>query len=493
VPLLYIASQHGFPSYMSLTITIPAKVAQARPVRLTIKIKSTTKEAKTSARPVLKDFQIPAKNYLIARDEKNLGGALYMEMRLGKTVVMCDFISEKKPNDINLVLCPYQVMETWRIQLEKFGITDVEILDGEKSERIEKISANKRWFILNYEMAEKLEILSYAFQNIIIDESIRVSNPTAKITKYLLAKGIIVPRVYVLAGNPFPENRTQIFSQMIIMQRKFMGESNFYSIRSRYFENFGYDWVPKESTNDIISTEMHKNCFVLSRKQAGLPDLKERMVRKVKMTPEQRKAFNEMLKNFEYNGVSTNFHLSQLNYLQQISGGYDISKKEFFSEEKIKDIFYLLKNEFRGEPVMIWCRFTHEVEFIAQYLRGYGIECAEIYGEISKENRNEIRLRFNAGKIPVVVATIKSLSKGTDWSGSDTSFYYSNEFSYDERSQSEDRIYHLEKDRPSLIIDFVTENSVDEEVLLAISNKNIDSKLMLSNLMGKILEMKKNV
>ena len=475
---------------MGLTIALPRKVSHGSSPRLTIKIIGQGTKSPSHPNLKLKPFQIPAKNYLIERDRAGLGGCLYMEMRLGKTVVMCDFISTEKPNDINLVLCPYSVMETWKIQLNNFSIFDVEILDGEKSERIEKLSENKRWFILNYEMAEKLHILSYKINNLIIDESVRVSNPKAKITQYILKYARLIPRIYNLAGNPFPENKIQLFTQMLIEQKKFMGESNYYSIRSKYFENFGYDWVAKPDTNALINKELHDNCFVLSRKQAGLPDLKERITRKIKMTMEQKIAFTEMLKTFEYNGITTNFHLSQLNYLQQISGGYDISKGEFFSDEKAKDILYLLKNEFRNDPVMIWCRFIHEVEYLITYLRAFGIDCAEIHGDIAKDIREETRQRFNVGKISVVIATIKSLSKGTDWSGSDTSFYYSNEFSYDERSQSEDRIYHIEKNRPSLMVDFITEDSVDADILQAVSDKEFDSKIMLGKLLGKIVELK---
>ena len=88
--------------------------------------------------------------------------------------------------------------------------------------------------------------------------------------------------------------------------------------------------------------------------------------------------------------------------------------------------------------------------------------------------------------INVAILTIASSAKGQDWSVADTAIYYSNEYSNDLRSQSEDRICHPKKKLPLLIIDLNTESSIDEKVRKILKDKNFDSRMFMSRLIKEL-------
>ena len=54
---------------------------------------------------------------------------------------------------------------------------------------------------------------------------------------------------------------------------------------------------------------------------------------------------------------------------------------------------------------------------------------------------------------------------GLPWHASSTAIYYSNHFSGEIRQQTEDRIIHPMKKEPVLIIDLLTKDSIDEDIL----------------------------
>ena len=438
-----------------------------------------------------------------------------MEMRLGKTLVAIRFIKEKNFFPC-LILCPNNVKRTWGNELRDDGEDDFIILEGDKEDRNDHLKLGCKFVILNYESLITLKrkakagvpakkfagvnIDSVEWASVIIDESQRVSNASSSITKLLLKKfsGTIGParlplpprpKMYLLSGLPAPENEMQYCTQFILGHGHFLYFRNFWSFRSQAFNKVGFEWAPKPGIKTEIYDFIHDNAFIKSRSDAGLVNLKTYTRRYVKMTDAQKKAYKSMLKHFEYNGIEANNDLSQLTFLQQLAGGVDISHPEktaWLSVAKFDLIRELLEGELKGDSVLIWCRYTAEVVQCEEYLRGYGFNIRTVTGETDSVETESVRLDFNAKKTQLVAATIRKLSTGTSWKGADTAIYLSNEFSNDLRSQSEDRIYDVEKNYPLLIIDVCTEKTMDESTVDALTTKKIDAKFFLSHLFGEM-------
>ncbi len=167
--------------------------------------------------------------------------------------------------------------------------------------------------------------------------------------------------------------------------------------------------------------------------------------------------------------------------------------KEILSHKKLEELLHLVKEEIDGK-ILVWCRFKAEVWFIARHLNQNRIQNVVITGDYGKEQRKEIKKEFDSDpQCKVAVLTEASCAKGQDWSSADTAIYYSNEWSNDLRGQSEDRLVHLEKKNPVLIIDLITENSVDEQVVEGLRTKEFDSKLIMGSYLKKFSKTKNNI
>lgn len=458
-----------------------------------------------SGRKNLLKHQREAVSYLLRKRDQGKGGCLFMEMRLGKTLAFIRFA--KVEFDKILVICPLSVCKTWQKELEGDGETSVAIVGGMTPKKRETLlETNPKWVIINYEACIPSQIHQWLPKGaaICIDESLRVANPSAKITKYLL-NGKQFPQTakYLLCGNPAPEGVMQYISQMILADGSLLGRTSYWSLRSTYFRLNGYQWAPNPGVEALFKVAVHDSAFVRTRKECGIGSKKSYMRRFVQMNPAQKKAYASMLSTFEFENVSTDYVTTQLLYLSRIAGGMKPmlpgefeagTAPEWLSQSKITEVADMLTGELAGEQTLVWFRFKAEVYMAKEFLAKHcpHLRVGVITGDVKASERDEIREKFLAGQLDTMLMTISTSKVGTDWSSADTEIYYSNEYSSDARSQSEDRIVHPKKTDGLLVIDLVTEGTVDEHVLQLLSEKKIASRMFLSKIWGA-LGMRKGV
>ena len=88
----------------------------------------------------------------------------------------------------------------------------------------------------------------------------------------------------------------------------------------------------------------------------------------------------------------------------------------------------------------------------------------EYHGEIDREERAAGRLRFQQeDEFRWFVGNPHAGGIGLNLTAASTMIYYSNDFSYETRAQSEDRAHRIGQTRSVLYVDFVAEGTVDEK------------------------------
>ncbi len=416
-------------------------------------------------------------------------GALFMEMRLGKTLTAINYLLQAQVVR-NLIIAPYAVIDSWGEDFEKMGFSPgtYSLLKGTRSQRLKELNKGKDWVVSNYESAERLELHKISWYSIILDESIKIANPKAKVTKYFLSSYRDVPRKMVLCGNPAPENLLQYVTQYIFFQGNFMGFKNYWSFRNSKYEQIGFDWVPKPDVDVSISRYVHKTSFLLTRKDAGIGSHKFYQKRIVKMNAEQKKQYKAMRKDFEYGERQEKNTLGQCISLSRIAGGCSCEEPhDLISKEKLNELIYLLRHDLKGQKVLVWCRFKQEAQILYDELINNSLGVVKITGKTKIEDRKFLRQTFKTKYfMNVAILTIASSAKGQDWSAADTAIYWSNEYSNDLRSQSEDRLCHTKKTTPILVIDLISEKSIDEKVLKILKEKQFNNRLFMSRLIAEM-------
>ena len=454
--------------------------------------------------------------------------ALFLEMRLGKSVVAIRWLKRVKAQRILLVAPLTTLLGSlnWQGELTREGVTPVLLSLLAKEKRIDALYPSRLvratpenikwshrqivavtprmpmyrltrswahgWFGINYEaLRTQPEILDAPWDAIILDESTRIRSPKAQITKTLLQRTSHIKHRAILTGLPNPENPLDYFCQFVFLHGTFMGFSNFWSFRHALFYTgwTEWDWMPKPKTRDRIKAYVHEHAFVLTRKQAGVGSTKVRRQRSVELNAAQRRVMKEMRTKFEVDGVETKWTTVVHTWMQRVAGGFHPTSLELISDAKIRLTESLIMEDFRKEPVVIWFRFNEEIRHVRRWLkkRQRQLTVEVVHGAVHKRERPKIQERFQDGTTQVLLMQVKLGRYGWNLSRSSTAIYYSNSYEFEDRSQSEDRIIHLTKKKACLYLDLVTLGTPDEDVVAALSSKRLNARLYNNALQSSVV------
>ena len=353
-----------------------------------------------------------------------------------------------------------------------------------------------RWYITNYESTytgrrpkkpRPSEIALLPWDGVILDESTGIKNPRAIRTKMCRKYFGTSPYKAILTGLAAPEGPMDYFEQQAFTYGQFMGCKTFWQFRQKYFHlgYSDYDWVANKGTLSAIKKEVNKNSFVLTRKQAGMGSKKIYEHRYVELPPKVRKEYTKLEDDFCLSKKETKWTIVVKIWLARLAGGQP-EEKLYCSPHKFQEILYLLNTELKNEQCIIWFRFNLELLYVHRMLKVKGIHSDFIAGETFPAEREQIRKRFNKGNFRCLLIQIKCGKFGIDCSAASTALYYSNSFSYEDRSQSEARGIHPDKKEPFLILDILTKNTVDEDVYKALRKKKMNSKIFSSQILKNL-------
>lgn len=157
-------------------------------------------------------------------------GALFMACGTGKTQTAVTLINSLPDIDCLYWLCPCQVKENLREELEKCGCKYEAHIIG-----IESIGCSDRIFIeeLNY-------IQQFKRVFMVLDESIKIKNGRAKRTKRILQLAEHSEYRIILNGTPVTKNIMDIYTQMMFLSPKILQHKNWYKFRDTYCETMTY-------------------------------------------------------------------------------------------------------------------------------------------------------------------------------------------------------------------------------------------------------------
>lgn len=415
--------------------------------------------------------------------------ALFVQMRLGKTPVAIRWAREDRAV---LVVAPLSTLSRygWVRELAIEHVRHVhplyELANAKRRDYMARLGASPRgWFLINYEGLRVAPwLLELPWTTIILDESTKIRTPQAQITKLLTTSCGHIGRRAILTGLPNPESPIDYFCQFQFLHGSFLGARNFYQFRHTHYQQVGYDWCPKRQAVARIKGEVHRRAFVLTRADVGLHNHKERQTRVVPMSPRVRRAQKQILQDFAYGDLETKWSPVQQTWLARLAGGFS-PEGELLDDAKLRELTDIITGELRDEPIVVWFHFNTELHEAVRRLAKY-TSVAVVYGETSKPERSRIQEEFLAGRIRVVCLQVKCGQYGMNLSKASTAIYYSNVWDYEIRAQSEDRIEHMTKREPLLLIDLMTKGSADEGVLQALGHKAVSARTFSMRLVSAL-------
>jgi len=407
-------------------------------------------------------------------------GALYMEMGTGKTRTALELIArrlEVEKVDFVLWLCPCSVKSTIKKELEKHIDTGVELI---RIEGIESLSSSTR---LNCEL---LQLVQSKKVYLVVDESNLVKNHRAQRTINIERLAEYCKYKLILNGTPISKCEKDLFAQWYILDWRVLGYKSFWSFEANHLE---YDErIPGRISRVLNVDYLVKKIapYTHQVKKSECLQLPKKKYKEVgySLTDYQREHYEEVKETFLFEldemKPSTIYRLFTA-CQQVISGNKVISKVEdpiktlpMFSNQTNPRILELLNNIGNAnlEKTIIWCKYTKEIKDINTALEiNYGPESVvNFYGDLSKKERFESINKFT-GDAKFFIANKTCAGYGLNLQFCNNMIYYSNDWDWATRAQSEDRVHRLGQEREVQITDMFAHRTLDERILKCLNKK----------------------
>lgn len=432
----------------------------------------------------------------LAIAEKMPWYAFFLETGTGKTLLGLSIIREK-PYVKWLVVCPKAIIKTaWLDDAAKF-YPDMKIIPYNRSlKRTTYREYQLKWgtqqpeqaadvLVCNYESFRIMrdEFLALGVQGVIFDESVKIKNPSASVTKAAIQFADKMVYRYILSGIPAPNSELEYFTQLQVVDPGIFG-TNFWRFRSNYFEPLDYfqsKWELKPEMARQFYNSLAKRSIVKRKKDClDLPELVA-VRRNIVLSPSAMKYYREMhrtrvleLLKDGATVIAPN-KLAQLMKLRQITSGFIIDNEDtpkMLHKEKLKELLEVL-DELGGSQAIIWCNFRNEIERIKEVL---GDKAVTAYGD-TKDIDSSID-KFKAGEAQYIIANPKTLKYGVTLTNASYAIYYSLSYSYDDFAQSRDRIHRYGQTNKATLIFLLAEGTIDEVLYDVLMQKKTKDEAM---------------
>lgn len=417
---------------------------------------------------------------------------LDMGMGTGKTF-LASYMAYSGPHQIGLILAPKDIIEVdavWQGNHEKHFKTKIHfVTKGKKSIKefvnyagqqlaIAKIKNMPCCFIVNYEAACQRELpeflLAQRFDYTIFDEVHRIkgNGPTSKFAAKLFGCS---DRIIALSGTLLPHSPLDAFGTFRAIDPSVFG-SNISVFKSKYAVMGGPD---KKFVVGFQDTEdMHRRIAALSfRVDSSVLDLPEavEIMKKFDLSKETRKIYDameeEMCIEIENDSLTAANAMVKVLKLQQIACGSvrDADKRIVrVGRDKMDALLSFLEDVDQKEPMIIFCRFNADIDFIKDEIAASG----RTVGVITRQ-QNDLT-DWKNGKFDVLVAQIQKFKEGADGTRACLAVYYSIGHRVSDLDQSKKRIHRPGQQRKCRYVYLVGNNTYEENIYTKIDrNRDI--------------------
>jgi SNF2 family DNA or RNA helicase len=477
--------------------------------------------------PKLWAHQTRAVNLAIASRPQLDGIGIFFDIGTGKTRTTIEIMRHLFANDgrmmRTLILAPKIVLTNWKKEIGKYSRIldrDIVVLHGSQSRRVKDLIEHcadggvlnkNKILITNYEAMtmDKLNNLLHTWKPevVIADEAHRLKKHDGKRAKAVIALGDIARFRYPLTGTPILNSAMDIFNIFRFLDRGETFGKSFFKFRAIWFEDDNAAWSgkqgyfpkysPRPETYQQLNQLIYRKCLTVKKQDClDLPPFVRKKVY-VELSPEQRKLYEEMKKDYitwiesqdargEKRAVVAQMAVTKALRLQQIVTGY--AKADDGHIHKIKNnprldaLKELLVEHTPNHKIIVWSVFHENYDDIASLCRELKIEFAELHGRVAQKDRDANIARFcRDPACRVLIGNQSAGGIGINLVESDISVYFSKNFSLEHDLQSEGRNYRggSEIHRSVTRIDIVAEDSIDNLIDDALAVKQDISKLIL--------------
>ena len=418
----------------------------------------------------------------------NQSVGLFLEVGLGKTATTLTALRDLiRSGEVlaPIVIAPKTVAEeTWPAEVAIWTPDlKIEMITGTPKERMRKVMTPADLHVIGIDnVAWLVETFGgkWPFDTCIIDESQKFKDPSVKRFKALKRVAKHFDRVVILSATPATESLMGLWSQIFLLdQGQRLGKS-FTAFKQAYFESdyMGWKWSPRTGSEKVIRDRIGDICISMRAEDyLELPPRIDNTIR-VSMDDASRRAYAAMERDYlmRHRGeviTAANAAVLAGKLLQLTSGQiYDEDKNVVEVHEGKINALEELVDSMNGNPLLVFYAYRHEADLIEARIKG--AEPIDV-------------TRWNRGEQRVAIAHPKSAGAGLNLQhGGHTACWYSLPWSLDLYIQSCGRLHRQGQKATTVIHHLVVPESIDEDVMAALADKQSGQDRLLDALKRRI-------
>jgi SNF2 family DNA or RNA helicase len=403
-----------------------------------------------------------------------------------------DYLKKMKLVRKMLVISPLSTLErAWGDEIYmNFPHLNFAVLHGTRERRHKLLATSADIYLINHDGFKHNETIAQLCMKpeidiVLIDEIASFRN--AQTDRFRFLNALVngnpqkqrPPKIWVwgMSGTPTPNSPTDAHAQVKLIMPRNVPRA-FTAFRDEVLHQVGpYRWVPRAGAAQTVARVMQPAIRFATRDCIDLPPTTF-VTRETSLTAEQKKAFDEMMRNFKTeaaNGTITAANAAiKLSKLLQICCGvaYGTEGEVHIPAHPRVALVKELIEESEGK-VLVFVPLTAPLLWVAEELRTeYGQEEVEVvYGDVTKHQRDVIFGNFQRTENPrVIVANPGTLSHGLTLTEASTTIWYAPIHSNDIYQQANGRTVRPGQQRTTLIAN-IEATAIERAVYTALRNR----------------------
>ena len=460
-------------------------------------------EAPKGFHATLRPYQAEGVAWLQFLRRKDLGGVLADDMGLGKTIqTLCHLLLENVEGRADLpclIVAPKSVVPNWEAETKKFAPSlSVLALQGESRQRkrYHAVMPHADLVVTSYPvLLRDIEVLSaQPFHVVVLDEAQTIKNSRARVSK--AACQLESRHRLCLSGTPLENHLGELWSLFEFLMPGFLGNKDAFDSRYRRPIEEDRDEAAQMRLAERISPLVLRRTKALVAKD--LPP-KTTLIDPVELTDEQMDLYEavrvsvsrELRKAIEEQGWNKSqiLVLDALLKLRQICCHpgllkFDAAQKVTRSAklEAFVDKFAPMART--GSRILVFSQFSTMLGIISDTLEKEGIPHLILTGD--SKDRGELCKKFQSGKWPVFLISLRAGGTGLNLTVADTVVHYDPWWNPALEAQATDRAYRIGQKNPVFVHKMICSGTIEEKIVLLQQKKRALADALLEGTPTKL-------
>lgn len=431
--------------------------------------------------------------------------ALLLDMGLGKTLSSLTAIDELLNTfeviENVLVIAPLSVAEkTWTDEIEKWDhlnhLTFSKILGPPKS-RVAALNKEANVYLINRENVEWLVNhfkQKWPFKTVIIDELSSFKSPQSKRFKALRKVRPLIERMIGLTGTPAPNTLMDLWSEIYLLDQGDRLGKTMTQYRNRYFTpaqkngHIVYSWQLVPGAGETIYKKISDICVSMKAKDyLKLPPRTDNLV-EIELSSKNWRKYKELEREYvlelDDSDVVASNAAALSNKLLQLANGaiYDENNHPQLVHNQKLDALERIIEDSQGQPVLVFYQYKHDLSRIKERFK---------QAKVLDVGAGDIQ-KWNQGDISILLAHPQSAGHGLNLQqGGHIIVWFGLTWSLEFYQQANARLDRQGQKCPVIIHHLVAKNTIDEDVMKALNNKEIGQEALMAAVKARLKEYRR--